>query len=241
MKTERQRADGRQASHGFTLMELMVVIGILAVLMALLLPALSRAKAKANQITCLNNNRQMLLASSMYANDHEDEYPPRWRGTNTWPFKLKPYYANWKIIACPSDSFGVTGWFSNDQNPNRSYLINGFNDYFMENLSPSNYRLFQKWQWPHGMKVRAIPNPSETMLFGEKRTGSHHVHMDIDQGYRGNDVEQIEHQRHGRGSNFGFIDGSAKLILKYQELYPVNLWAVEDKFRYPPGPPLGLP
>src|SRR5690348_16536957 len=102
MKTE-SLALCRRRFGAFTLIELMVVIGILAILMALLLPALSRAKAKAHQITCLNNNRQMLLAATMYANDHDDEYPPRWRGTNTWPFKLKPYYVNWKIIACPSD------------------------------------------------------------------------------------------------------------------------------------------
>jgi prepilin-type processing-associated H-X9-DG protein len=65
--------------------------------------------------------------------------------------------------------------------------------------------------------------------------------MDTDQGKRGNDFEEIEHQRHGAGSNFSFVDGSVKLIKKYQELYPENLWAVVDEFRYPPGPPQGLP
>lgn len=231
----------QRSCRGFTLTELLVVIGVLAILMALLLPALSRAKGKAHQISCINNNRQMLLAATMYANDHGEELPPRRRETNTWPFKLKPFYLDWKIIACPSDSFGVGGLFSNDQNPKRSYLMNGFNDFFMQNLSRPNYRLFQRWQWPHGMNMRAIGNPSQTILFGEKRSSSRHVHMDIDQGYRGNDVEQIEHLRHGLGSNFGFVDGSARFVLKYQELYPENLWAVTDQFRFPPSPPLGLP
>ncbi len=223
-------------------MELMVVIGIIAILAALLLPALSRAKAKAHQISCLNNNRQMTMAATMYASDHEDEFPARGRPvTNAWPFKLKPYYLSWRIIACPSDSFGIAGLMSNDQNPNRSYLINGFNDYFMTTLGPKDYRRYQQWQWPHGMKMANISRASETILFGEKLSKSKHVHMDIDQGNRGNDFEQIEHQRHGRGSNFAFVDGSGKWILKYQELYPQNFWAVVDKFRYPPGPPLGLP
>src|SRR5690348_5355954 len=99
MKTEPAQTLSEPHRHGFTLMELMVVIGILAILMALLFPALSRAKAKAQQMTCLNNNHQMGLAATMYANDHNDEFPPRFRSTNTWPFKLKPYYVTWKMIA----------------------------------------------------------------------------------------------------------------------------------------------
>ena len=103
------------------------------------------------------------------------------------------------------------------------------------------YRLLNQHRWPHGMRVVAIPNPPQTLLFGEKRTLSRHIHMDVDQGKRGNDFEEIEHARHGKGSNFGFVDGSARFILKYKELYPENLWAVMDSDRYPPGPPQGLP
>src|SRR5215472_2472828 len=104
MKTKSlNRPGSRRISGGFTLMELMVVIGIIAILAALLLPALSRAKAKAHQISCLNNNRQITLAATMYAADHDDEFPPRRRPvTNAWPFRLKPYYVSWKMIACPS-------------------------------------------------------------------------------------------------------------------------------------------
>jgi prepilin-type N-terminal cleavage/methylation domain-containing protein/prepilin-type processing-associated H-X9-DG protein len=226
---------------GFTLVELLVVIAIIAILMAMMMPAISRAKGKANAISCLNNMRQLTLAATMYASDHDEEFPARRVPTNAWPHKLKPYFVNWQVITCPSDRFGIVGLVANDLNPNRSYLINGFNDYFKVNLTPNDYKAFQQWRLPHGMKVAVITRPSDTILFGEKRSTSHHVHMDTDQGNRGNDFEEIEHKRHGQGSNFAFVDGSIRFVKKYQELYPENLWAVVNEFRYPPGPPQGLP
>jgi prepilin-type N-terminal cleavage/methylation domain-containing protein/prepilin-type processing-associated H-X9-DG protein len=235
-----QVARNRQTA-GFTLVELLVVMAIIAILMALLMPSIARAKAKANQTSCLNNMRQLTLAAILYAGDHDDEFPARRTPTNAWPHKLKPYYSNWRIIACPSDHFGVVGLFADDINPKRSYLINGFNDYFKVNLNPSDYKAVQQWRFAHGMKLSAVTRPSDTILFGEKRSGSPHVHMDIDQGKRGNDLEEIEHARHGAGSNFAFIDTSVRSIKKYQELYPENLWAVIPEFRNPPGPPQGLP
>ena len=226
---------------GFTLVEMLVVMAIIAILMAMLLPSISKAKAKANQTSCLNNMRQLNLAATMYASDHEEEYPARRSPTNAWPHKLKPYFVNWKIIACPSDRVGIVGLLADESDPKRSYLINGFNDYHKVNLSPAEYKTFQQHRYPHGMRVAAITRPTDTILFGEKRTGSHHVHMDTDQGNRGNDFEEIEHKRHGAGSNFAFADGSIRFVKKYQELYPENLWAVVQEYRYPPGPPQGLP
>ena len=120
------------AERAFTLIELLVVIAILGILAAMILPAISKAKAKAHQTTCLNNLRQLQTAWTMYLGDHRDVMPENKMSghgvlgcvseTNSWVTgnaqatadpsfitqgSIYPYCPNLGLYHCPADRSSV--------------------------------------------------------------------------------------------------------------------------------------
>jgi prepilin-type N-terminal cleavage/methylation domain-containing protein/prepilin-type processing-associated H-X9-DG protein len=106
------KARGIQSKSAFTLIELLVVIAIIAILAAMLLPALARAKEKANAITCLSNLRQWGQAMEMYADDNNQFYPASRDLNYVASPDHNPVWTEMYADATKSPPIGLSDWFN---------------------------------------------------------------------------------------------------------------------------------
>lgn len=157
---------------GFTLVELLVVVAIIALLVSILLPTLGRAKEQARIVSCMSNLRSLGLGFAFYSNENNDWYPAGsgWGGDPpTWDRTLQPYYDNYGLLLCVSDKTDRSA-YTNDYP--RSYAINidvawmGPSTYG-DNQSPP-YGGDSDFPWPGWTHSKSeVDSPADTILLAD--------------------------------------------------------------------------
>jgi len=219
-------------NSAFTLIELLVVMAIIAVLAALLFPALRAMTGTRDETVALSNMKGIGTAFVLYANDNSYILPGRITtasGGDKWPALLSKYLSDVRVYA---SSYDLKNWIargltsldavSNTSN-NTSFIMNGYND---QGTMTSDGQSIAS---PPQIRMNHFTNSSDVILLGTPKNPTQlnpHVahnaqyYMDFDEPPNGNQYDVLDLDAFNGGSNYLFADGSAKFITQAQYIAP---------------------
>jgi prepilin-type N-terminal cleavage/methylation domain-containing protein len=252
----------KAARSAFTLIELLVVIAIIAMVAALLFPAIGMAKAKAQRTTCMNSLRQINFGIRMYSDDSTDALPA---GTATNGFILysgykalmKNYLGLWgssspqdKIFSCPADLFFPSYLLTNNPTPSPPYNVHQslydqlFSDYSSYSFNGGDSVLrtdsirgdIYTWLGLKNRKLSSIKNPSRTVLVSE---ASAHLPWSWHDARRsGQNAAPLRGLIYNDARNMaGFVDGHVAYVKIYWNStpFPSGAYSCADCYDPPAG------
>jgi prepilin-type N-terminal cleavage/methylation domain-containing protein/prepilin-type processing-associated H-X9-DG protein len=182
--------------RGFTLIELLVVIAIIAILAAMIFPVYAKTRLKALQTTCTSNQRQILMAFSMYASDDEEAPYCPWPGgpyMTHWVMALQPYVRNSGVFMCPAASPGM-------------YDQGGYTDLTFDVSYGANAYVLGALPMPQG----ATTGVGELALIADSTSTWSGEGVYVQYAYRWAAAPTRAPTLHGQGAVVGYADGHAK-------------------------------